>query len=122
MADLFQIQIFAADHTSQIVLQYDKGENASNSYEYIRSLLNSSMGDSAVEVTDDFGMKLTITRAWVGVVLMTHVNRQVDGQRAGQLLGQRANAQLQQDIASDPVLKLYQARPGFAGNPQMQRG
>jgi len=122
MADLFQVSVFATNHTTSLIFQYDQGEKASQAYESIRDMITDTSFPDAVEIVDGFGVKAIVARAWVSAVLLTHVNRQLDGQRAGQLLAQRANAQLQQDVASDPVLKLIGATPAFRGNPQMQRG
>lgn len=69
-------------------------------------------GKLHISVDDDYGRHVDVLSDALVSVLYFNVGADLDAQADEQLLKQRANAKLQQRVASDPIMKL--AMPGGA--------
>lgn len=114
MAEMFNVMVLGKGATS-VLLQYNSAEDADEARMHIESAMH---GGTTVSVEDNYGIKALLRGEDFAAVIMTHLSRNLDGQRVAGVIQEIAKAKLQQDLVADPVLKFHSQPPKFRGNPQ----
>jgi hypothetical protein len=111
MSDLMIITVTLTTKT-QHQLFFDNSGKAREAYITLAGQLTHLNGPTGVEVTDEYGCRMSVRLMDVVSVEERVFNRQRDAMVEAELIGARANARGQQRAASDPTLKLLAQAQG----------
>lgn len=106
MTEIYTVTCFFKTGGTPVQLQFTSGEAAKE----VHNKLNASNFLALVE--DQFGVTATINTGEASAIVLTHINRYLDGQREASLLQARAQAMTQRAAQNDPMLKVASMMPG----------
>lgn len=115
MTDLWSLTIAFRVPNFSLRLTYNSGDNARAAYELLKIPqqhpeeaergLSPPVYFPTVEITDSYGTTATIDRDQVMTHWVTHMGSEAEGVKAVNILNAHAQASLQRQLSTDPMLK-----------------
>ncbi len=117
--NLYRLMIVLRQPQANVVLLYASTENAARVYE--------AMCDQcsvAIPAADDFGNRVYIMRDQIAAVILTDIDRDMEGQKQLALKNARMQAKAQREAQADPMIGGARpiAMPANAGAAPWMRG
>ena len=112
MTDIYTVTCFFKSGGNPVQLTFTSKDAADVGY---RALTHADPGQIWVE--DAFGITALIDTKQTQAIVLTHVNRYLDGQREASLMQARAQAMTQRAAQNDPMLKAQAMVMPGAGFP-----
>lgn len=106
MTDIWTVTCLFRQPNTSIQFQFNSQDHAEKTY----ASINAYRVDNPIEtVTDSYGAEAFVDCTQVIAVIKEHFNRKLDAQREIELLKAHANAKLQREATTDPLLRIAAA-------------